>query len=187
MTSLDRAWMSDEPDAPVFEAARALGEVLLAANWRVATAESCTGGLVARALTEIGGSSQWFDCSTVTYSNDAKVQWLGVSPETLSAHGAVSEPVAREMAQGLLARSRLRSQSSSPVQLALAITGIAGPAGGSPAKPVGTVCFAWASSERVEVATRHFPGGRAQVRRLAAIHVLEQALALVPCSGRALV
>ncbi len=116
--------------------AQELGAALLAKGWRLAGAESCTGGWAAQACTAIAGSSAWFERGFVTYSNEAKQELLGVRAETLAAHGAVSEATAREMAGGALAHSR--------AQCAYAITGIAGPAGGSPDKPVGTVWFAWA-------------------------------------------
>lgn len=131
----------------------------------LATAESCTGGWVSQAVTAIAGSSNWFDRGFVTYSNAAKVEMLGVNEETLARHGAVSEPVVIEMATGALQRSR--------AQWALAISGIAGPAGGTPDKPVGTVCFAWAGPAGVTASeTCHFPGDRAQVRRAAVEHAL---------------
>jgi nicotinamide-nucleotide amidase len=137
--------------------ARALGAALARRGWKVATAESCTGGLVAGAITEIAGSSGWFDRGFVTYSNEAKVELLGVAAATIRRFGAVSEETAREMAAGALAASRAK--------LAVAVTGIAGPDGGTPDKPVGTVCFAWARrGGAVEAATRRFPGGRAEVR-----------------------
>jgi len=137
--------------------ATALGQALLGRGLSVATAESCTGGLIAGAITAVAGSSGWFDRGFVTYSNDAKIGMLGVRAETLAAHGAVSEAVAAEMAAGALAHSR--------ADLAVAVTGIAGPDGGTPAKPVGTVCFAWArKGAAVATATRRFPGGRAAVR-----------------------
>lgn len=131
----------------------------------LATAESCTGGGIAHALTDIAGSSAWFDRGFVTYSNAAKQEMLGVSAETLSRHGAVSPETAREMAAGAL----LHSQA----QVALSVTGIAGPGGGTPAKPVGMVCFGWAIGPDVSVATHHFDGDRAQVRRAAIIAALE--------------
>jgi nicotinamide-nucleotide amidase len=163
------------PDAPVLRAGDALGGQLRALGLTVVTAESCTGGLVARALTETGGASVWFDRGFVTYANEAKTDALGVGPDTLRAHGAVSEPVAREMALGALRRSR--------AQLAIAVTGIAGPTGGVPGKPVGTVCFAWAwvapgddpATPTLASETRHLDGDRAQVRRLAALHAIESA------------
>lgn len=155
----------------------ALGARLLEAGLAVATAESCTGGLVARALTETAGSSAWFERGFVTYSNEAKRESLGVSEATLRAHGAVSEPVAREMALGALARSR--------AGLAIAITGIAGPTGAVPGKPVGTVCFGWAlrppgladAAPLVRLQTHRLPGDRGAVRRGAARLALEVARA----------
>lgn len=165
---------SDIPtsDEPVFAAAVALGRRLESIGLMVCTAESCTGGLVARALTEIGGSSVWFERGFVTYSNEAKRDCLGVAPATLDGHGAVSEPVAREMASGALRASR--------AGLAISITGVAGPGGGSPGKPVGTVCFGWATANRVETTTRRFDGDRAAVRRQAAIYALLRAGELLP-------
>jgi nicotinamide-nucleotide amidase len=140
-----------------FELAACLGEALRRGGLRVAAAESCTGGLIAGAITAIPGSSLWFERGFVTYSNDAKVEMLGVSPATLAAAGAVSEATAAEMATGALARSR--------ADVAVAVTGIAGPDGGTPDKPVGTVCFAWARTGRaVATATRRFSGDRAAVR-----------------------
>jgi nicotinamide-nucleotide amidase len=137
--------------------ARALGDALRERGWQCATAESCTGGLVAGALTEIAGSSEWFDRGFVTYSNEAKQDALGVPADVLVAHGAVSEATARAMAEGALARSR--------AQVAVAITGIAGPGGGTPAKPVGTVCFAWAvRGAATRARTCRFAGDRAAVR-----------------------
>jgi nicotinamide-nucleotide amidase len=134
-----------------------LGRSLARRGLRAVTAESCTGGLVAGAITDVAGSSGWFERGFVTYSDDAKRALLDVRAETLAAHGAVSEAVAAEMAAGALARS--------PADIAVAVTGIAGPDGGTPAKPVGTVCFAWARRGRAIVtATRHFPGDRAAVR-----------------------
>lgn len=157
-----------ELERRVIDAAVALGRALRAGGWMVATAESCTGGMVARALTEIGGSSEWFERGFVTYSNAAKIDLLGVSAATLQAEGAVSEAVAREMAEGALDHSRS--------QLALAITGIAGPGGAVPGKPVGTVCFGWAAIERVpRTETMHFVGDRAAVRAQAALHALRRA------------
>ncbi len=121
-------------DSELDPLARRLGECLAARGWMLATAESCTGGWIAAAVTAIGGSSAWFDRGFVTYSNDAKVDMLGVSPHTLATHGAVSEETVREMAAGALARSR--------AQLAVAVSGIAGPSGGTAAKSVGMVCLA---------------------------------------------
>lgn len=142
---------------------RQRGEVL-------ATAESCTGGWVSQAITAIAGSSEWFDRGFVTYSNLAKAEMLGVSKKALVAHGAVSEPVALAMAAGALQRSQ--------AHWTLAISGVAGPSGGSPEKPVGTVCFAWANRDGLaECETCRFPGDREAVRRASAAHALQGLLA----------
>lgn len=134
-----------------------VGGALKAHGLILTTAESCTGGGVAQAVTDIAGSSAWFDRGFVTYSNEAKVEMLGVSEETLAAHGAVSEAVVREMARGALLHS--------DAQVALAITGIAGPGGGSPDKPVGTVWFAWAVRDRQLISRMHrLEGTRAEIR-----------------------
>ena len=143
-----------------------LGAALRARQWTVAAAESCTGGLIAAAITDIAGSSDWFDRGFVTYSNEAKRQMLGVRAETLAAHGAVSEATAREMAMGALARSG--------ASIAVAVTGIAGPAGGTPDKPVGLVFFAWAKrGGAVEARSERFPGDRAAVRAATVLRALE--------------
>lgn len=134
-----------------------VGAYMLQRRWQLATAESCTGGLVAAAVTEIAGSSAWFDRGFVTYSNEAKVELLGVSPLTLHAFGAVSEETVREMLAGALARS--------VAHVAVAISGIAGPAGGTTEKPVGTVCFGWMwRGAEPECVTHRFDGDRAAVR-----------------------
>ena len=149
-----------------FALAERLGHALRARQWTVATAESCTGGLIAGAITDIAGSSEWFDRGFVTYSNEAKMAMLGVRAETLAAHGAVSEPTACEMAMGALARSG--------ASIAVAVTGIAGPAGGTPATPVGLVCLAWARrGAAVEARTERCPGDRAAVRAATVNRALE--------------
>lgn len=148
---------------------RMVGERLKSAGAMLVTAESCTGGWVAQALTSIAGSSEWFERGFVVYSNDAKREMLGVRAETLSQHGAVSEETAREMAGGALERSR--------GTLALAVTGVAGPGGGSAEKPVGMVCFAWAGKDGdLRSETRNFRGDRESVRRQSVIHALEGVL-----------
>jgi len=158
-------------DALTTLAARA-GARLKAQGLMLVTAESCTGGWVAEAVTAIAGSSDWFERGFVTYSNAAKQEMLGVSAGTLAAHGAVSEQTACEMAAGALVRSR--------AQVAVAITGIAGPAGGTPEKPVGTVCFAWSRHTGASVAqTRRFEGDRASVRRQSVIAALQGVLELL--------
>ncbi len=168
------------PEQALEAAARALGQRLKALGQMAATVESCTGGMIARALTEIAGSSAWFDRGFVTYSNHSKIELVGVSPATLASHGAVSEPTAAEMAAGGLRRSA--------AALAMSVTGIAGPGGAVPGKPVGTVCFGWALSAALQrelgrpalrTASLHFEGNRAAVRFGAAIHALEQALLLL--------
>ena len=149
--------------------AQTLGERLQTRGWLLATAESCTGGGIAAAVTEISGSSAWFDRGFVTYSNDAKIEMLGVTATTLERHGAVSEATARAMAQGALKHSR--------AIWALAITGIAGPTGGTPAKPVGMVCLAWAQRNGgCEALTCQFAGTRAEVRQQAVRLALSGAL-----------
>ena len=155
-------------DATLARLSADLGARLQATGGRIATAESCTGGLVAAAITSTAGSSAWFDAGFVTYSNAMKVALLGVDEAILATHGAVSEATARAMAEGALVRSG--------ATLAVAVTGIAGPAGATPGKPVGTVCFAWAERGSIGVATRHFAGGRAKVRRDSAVAALEGAL-----------
>ena len=145
--------LTDDLDALAIAAIGALR----ARGWLAVTAESCTGGGVAQAITAIAGSSEVFDRGFVTYSNEAKVEALAVPRALIDEHGAVSEPVALAMARGALAASR--------AQVAVAVTGIAGPGGGTPLKPVGTVCFAWAvrgGGQAVE--TRRLPGDRAAVR-----------------------
>lgn len=148
-----------------------LGATLRALRWLCATAESCTGGLVAGAITDLAGSSEWFDRGFVTYSNEAKIAMLSVPPATLEAHGAVSEPTARAMTVGALAQSR--------AHVAVAVTGIAGPGGAVPGKPVGTVCFAWAVRDgALRAETRHLPGDRAAVRDASVAIALQGLLAL---------
>ena len=134
-----------------------LGVALAARGWKVATAESCTGGMIAGAITDIAGSSAWFERGFVTYSNEAKVELLGVRAETLARFGAVSEAAAREMVAGALERSR--------ADIAVAVSGVAGPGGGTPEKPVGLVWLAWGvRGGLTDAASRHFPGDRAAVR-----------------------
>lgn len=142
-----------------------LGAALRKQGLLVATAESCTGGLIAAAMTSVAGSSSWFDRGFVTYSNQAKIQMLGVRPATLERHGAVSEPTAREMAAGAL--------SKSGAHLAVAVTGVAGPGGGTRAKPVGMVCLGWARRDgQVWSETLHLSGNRDAVRRASVVAAL---------------
>src|SRR5512140_1459323 len=146
-------------DAGLLDLAARLGAGLQQRRLLLATAESCTGGLIAGAVTAIAGSSAWFDRGFVTYSDASKTELLGVPPFCLEQCGAVSEAVARSMAEGALRRS--------DADVAVAVTGIAGPTGGTPDKPVGMVCFGWAlRGTATGVATAHFPGDRAAVRAL---------------------
>ena len=152
--------------------AEAVGHRLLARQALVATAESCTGGWIAQVLTSVPGSSLWFDRGFVTYSNQAKQEMLGVAPETLAAHGAVSAPVVAEMAAGALNHSQAR--------VTLAVTGIAGPGGGSEDKPVGTVYLAWAWRDQAPlIQRRQFAGDREEVRRQTVRVALEHLIELL--------
>jgi nicotinamide-nucleotide amidase len=177
---------------------QSLAAQLRARGWMLATAESCTGGLIAAACTDLAGSSSWFERGFVTYSNAAKAQMLGVEAALIARHGAVSEPVARAMAQGALQHAH--------AQVALAVTGVAGPGGGSADKPVGTVWFAWAIAGRARDAAnhepgtfaaqagakapgqnptlhsevQHFEGDRAAVRQATLLHSLRRLLELLP-------
>lgn len=151
--------------------ANELGKALKARGWMLALAESCTGGMTAAAVTSIPGSSGWFDRGFVTYSNEAKIQMLGVKAETLEKFGAVSEETAREMALGAL--------KNSLAQIACSITGIAGPDGGTVEKPIGTVCFAWATKNQpVKSLTSHFTGDRHSIRQQSAHAALAGLLVL---------
>ena len=158
------------PDQTALEALAAEVGALLGANGqKLATAESCTGGWVAQCLTAIAGSSAWFDRGFVTYSNEAKQEMLGVARETLDRHGAVSVATAQAMAQGALRRSR--------ADWSVAITGIAGPTGGSPDKPVGTVCFGWAGPDGFTTTELcHLAGSRAEVRAQSVAYALHGVL-----------
>lgn len=162
-------------DTELASLAAAVGICLQQRGEVLATAESCTGGWVSQCVTAIAGSSAWFDRGFVTYSNAAKTDMLGVDRQTLDRHGAVSEAVALAMAAGALRHSR--------AQWALAISGVAGPTGGSPEKPVGTVCFAWAGPDAfIACETRHFGGDREAVRRAAVANALQGLLdRLPPC------
>src|SRR6187431_719537 len=161
-------------DEDLMRLATQAGADLLDAERRLVTAESCTGGWVAKLLTDIAGSSAWYDGGVVAYSNLLKQSLLGVRPSTLAAHGAVSEATAREMAIGAL--------ETLGGQLAVAVTGIAGPDGAQPGKPVGTVWFGWAWREGDEIETRvaleTFSGDREAVRRQTAARALDEILRL---------
>src|SRR5262250_679518 len=143
-------------DDDIYALAVRLGQAALARRLRVAAAESCTGGLIAGAITAVAGSSDWFDRGFVTYSNQAKIDDLGVAPATIERFGAVSVETAEEMARG--------ARRARPDHWAVAVTGIAGPAGGTPAKPVGTVCFAWAGPQGIGSEVRRLEGDRAGIR-----------------------
>ena len=138
----------------------------------LATAESCTGGWIAEAVTMVPGSSAWFERGFVTYTYISKREMLGVKEKTLGVHGAVAEEVVREMVEGALTRSH--------AQVAVAVSGVAGPSGGTPEKPVGTVCFAWSMKNRkTRSETRRFPGDRDAVRRASVAHALKGVLAML--------
>ena len=155
--------------------AEEVGRSARAAGWRIVTAESCTAGWIAKALTDVAGSSRWVDSGYVTYSNTAKMRDLGVSARTLDEHGAVSEATVREMANGAL--------QAAGVEAAIAVSGIAGPDGGTAEKPVGTVWFCVATPEARAAAAvcelRHFPGDRDHVRRRSVDHALRLLLRLL--------
>ena len=155
-----------------------LAQGLLAKGFKIAVAESCTGGLLATHLTSLAGSSQWFERGFVTYSNQAKEESIGVSKELIECYGAVSEEVARAMAEGAL--------KNSLAQVSVAITGIAGPDGGSISKPVGTVCFAWGMRVADQIQTRsqtkHFSGDRQSIREQACVYAIESLLAQLTAS-----
>ncbi|MBP8098386.1 MAG: nicotinamide-nucleotide amidase [Arenimonas sp.] len=149
-----------------------VGAALLERKSMLACAESCTGGWVSEVVTATAGSSQWFERGFVTYSNAAKQELLGVKADTLRQEGAVSEAVVREMAAGALRRSH--------AQAALAISGVAGPTGGSPGKPVGTVCFAWVLQGGEPTAeTLHFSGDREAVRKQSVVYALQGLLRML--------
>jgi len=148
-----------------------LADLLLKNQWLLATAESCTGGLIAAACTDLAGSSTWFERGFITYSNAAKTEQLGVDAALIAREGAVSESVVRAMVQGAVQHSR--------AQVAVAVTGVAGPSGGSREKPVGTVWFGWATPAGVVSEVRHFDGDRAQVRAATVLHALDKLVTLL--------
>ena len=152
-----------------------LAQQLQARGLMLSTAESCTGGLIAAACTSLAGSSNWFERGFVTYSNAAKTELLGVDAQLIASHGAVSEPVAQAMARGAVQHSRAGA--------ALAVTGIAGPGGGSADKPVGTVWFGWTTPGGTHSTVQHFAGHRQAVRKAAvvyALHTLNELLGSLP-------
>jgi nicotinamide-nucleotide amidase len=166
-------------DTELLMLADQLGHDLKRAGRSLATAESCTGGWLGAVLTSVPGSSLWYERGFVSYSNMSKREMLGVKTETLARHGAVSEQTARAMAEGALAASH--------ADLTVAVTGIAGPGGGTPDKPVGTVCFAWAARKQpTRTATHHFSGDREAVRRKSvktALEGLRKVLDSLPVKG----
>ncbi|QAU33677.1 CinA family protein [Janthinobacterium sp. 17J80-10] len=148
----------------IIDLAARVGDTLKARNLLLTTAESCTGGGVAQAITEIAGSSEWFDCGFVTYSNASKTDMLDVSAAAIALHGTVSEEIAAAMAEGALANSN--------AHVAIATTGIAGPGGAVPGKPVGTVCFAWSRDGATHTERLVFQGDRQAVRTQTVAHAL---------------
>ena len=155
----------------IFALARQLGDVLKQRQLVLATAESCTGGGVAEAITEIAGSSAWFDCGFVTYSNAAKMRLLHVPEHVLAQHGAVSDQTAAAMCTGAIANSL--------ASVAVSTTGIAGPDGAVPGKPVGTVYFGWAIGDQVTTQRMEFIGNRQAVREQSVAHALQTLLSLL--------
>ena len=159
-------------DEPLYRLAVRVGRELHRRNLMIATAESCTGGWIGQAITMVPGSSEWFERGFIVYTYISKREMLGVKPRSLQRHGAVSEQIAREMVEGALRNSH--------AQTAVAVTGIAGPGGGTPDKPVGTVCFGWSSKPgKTVVETRRFRGDRDTVRRRAVVHALRGVLGIV--------
>jgi nicotinamide-nucleotide amidase len=148
-----------------------VADLMLKYQWMLATAESCTGGLIAAECTALAGSSAWFERGFVSYSNAAKTELLGVDASLIAQHGAVSEPVVRAMVQGALRHSR--------AQVAVAVTGVAGPSGGSADKPVGTVWFGWATPGGVHTAVQHFAGDRSAVRAATVAHAFNRLAVLL--------
>jgi len=156
----------------LYRLAEKVGAALKSRRLMLATAESCTGGWIAEAITMVPGSSDWFERGFVTYTYISKREMLGVKEETLGKHGAVAEEVVREMVTGALARSH--------AQVAVAVSGIAGPSGGTPEKPVGTVCFAWGTRDGTQRSeTKRYPGNREAVRKLSVEHALKGVLAVL--------
>jgi nicotinamide-nucleotide amidase len=148
-----------------------LAQALRARGWMLAIAESCTGGMIAAACTDLSGSSNWFERGFVTYSDAAKTELLGVEPALIAQHGAVSEQVARAMAFGAARHSQ--------AQVSVSVTGVAGPNGGTPQKPVGTVWFGFQVDGQLTSETRRFAGDRAAVRTATVEHALQRLLALL--------
>ncbi|MEE3197181.1 MAG: CinA family protein [Pseudomonadota bacterium] len=161
----------EEQDTYLNRLGRKLGEALLAKGWSVATAESCTGGWIAKVLTDVPGCSQWFGWGFVTYADNAKEKMLHVSKEVLDHYGAVSRETARSMAEG--------ARDATQAQLAMAVTGIAGPEGGSKEKPVGTVWFGWIGPDGFHAECCYFEGDRENIRRESVTHAIKLLLRVV--------
>jgi len=163
-------------DTQLYQLAERVGQALKAKGLMMATAESCTGGWIAQAVTAVPGSSEWFERGFVTYTYISKREMLGVKPETLEMHGAVSEQTVREMTEGALAHSH--------AQVAVSVSGTAGPTGGTPQKPVGTVCFGWGAKDApARTSIIRFDGDREAVRRQAVAYALERILALAAAAA----
>lgn len=172
VSTVDAMNINDIDDAAITQQALTLAARLKERQLKLACAESCTGGWIAKALTDLSGSSRWFDCGVVTYSNQAKMNLLGVSAQTLDAQGAVSQPVVKEMVLGLLDRC--------DADYGISVSGIAGPGGGSADKPVGTVWLAWGRpGVLIEAMRFKFDGDREQVRRQAVIAAIQGVLRLL--------
>ena len=185
-TSKNQSSTNNPSQASIAQLVAAVADTLMQHGWMLTTAESCTGGLIAGHCTELAGSSQWFERGFVTYSNEAKHDMLGVDNAILTEHGAVSEPAAQAMALGALRHSR--------AQVSIAVTGVAGPTGGSKDKPVGTVWFAWgvpsdtgptlgAETAWVKTERMQFTGDRAAVRQATIAHALTTLLQLLKASS----
>ncbi len=164
-------------DLQLYELAERVSKALKAKGMMMASAESCTGGWIAQVVTAVPGSSAWFERGFVVYTYISKREMLGVKPETLEQYGAVSLETVREMTIGALERSH--------AQVAVSVSGTAGPSGGTPQKPVGTVCFGWGLTNGViQTSAKHFDGDRESVRRQAVAFALEQVLAVVEADGK---
>jgi nicotinamide-nucleotide amidase len=169
---LGKSILNTPRNLDLHEVTQELARMLIKNHWHLSTAESCTGGMVAASITELAGSSEWFERGYVTYSNQSKSEDIDVSQNLIEQHGAVSDQVARAMALG--------AKQNSGSDLSLSITGIAGPTGGSPEKPIGTVCFAWAlANDQIVSETKHFEGNRQQIRQQACDFSLRKLLSLV--------
>jgi nicotinamide-nucleotide amidase len=172
MTNKNSASQSPASNLDIDDIIATMAKTLLAKGWRLSTAESCTGGLVSASITALAGSSEWFERGYITYSNQAKSEDIDVSQNLIEEYGAVSDQVARAMALG--------AKQNSGSDIALSITGIAGPSGGSSEKPVGTVCFAWVlANDQMISETKYFEGDRQQIRQQACDFSLRKLLNLL--------